>query len=369
MSSPPDAGTAQRTAPSHARVRTAAQTVVTVRTATDSDQAAWDRYVDQHADGTFFHRYAWSQVLQNSLGYRPHYLLAERNGTLIGVLPLTHKKSALFGSALISLPFCTYGGPLGASPGVTAELAENAVALARDLNADHVELRGGVPADSAWLRRDDAYATFEKDLPPTPDAIVAAIPRKGRRHALRQSLRQGLVFDVHDDLTDFYAVLSESYRNLGTPIFPRSYFERLLGAFPGQCQIYVATHSSKPVSASLAFTYRDHLHPLYAGGTAAARALNANDFLFYGLMCAALEQGLTRFDFGRSKAGTGSFAYKKHWGYTPRFLTYGQRLVGGTSLSDLSPANPRYRFFVGAWKRLPLPASRALGPQIIRHLG
>lgn len=342
---------------------------LTIRAAGDSDRTRWDRFVDASPAGTFFHRYAWSDVLQRAFGYEPHYLLAAHGADLAGVLPLVHKKSALFGDAMISLPFCSYGGPLAATPAVTDALASRAVELATQLKADYVELRGGVPADTDWVSVGDAYATFELPLPPTPDAIIAAIPRKGRKHAVRQSLKAGLTFAACDDLGDFYAVLSESYRNLGTPIFPRRYFESLASAFPNAFRAYVVHHAGAPVAASLAFAYRDHLHPLYAGGTAAARTLNASDFLFYKLMCTALDEGLTRFDFGRSKAGTGSFAYKKHWGFEPRFLVYGQKLVHGKSLPDLSPLNPRYRALIGAWKRLPLAVSRALGPHLIRHLG
>jgi len=264
--------------------------------------------------------------------------------------------------------FDHFGDDLFGLAGFLGLLGEDG-ALAAQVKAGYVELRGGVPADDDWVKFGDTYATFELPLPPTPDAIIAAIPRKGRKHALRQSLKAGLTFEAHDELDDFYAVLAESYRNLGTPIFHRRYFENLVAAFPGAFRPYVVRHAGTPVAASLAFAYRDHLHPFYAGGTAAARALNANDFLFYNLMCTALAQGLARFDFGRSKTGTGSFAYKKHWGFEPRFLVYGQKLVHGKSLPDLSPLNPRYRALIGAWKRLPLAVSRAVGPHLIRHLG
>lgn len=340
-----------------------------IRRATDSDRASWDRFVDSDPAGTFFHRYAWADVLEASFGYEPHYLVAEEGDAIVGLLPLVHKKSALFGDAVLSLPFCSYGGPLSASSAITQMLAEHTVQLTHDLGADYVELRGGIPSDGAWAIRDNMYATFKKKIEPNPDAIMAAIPRKGRKHALRQSLKAGLSFGVQDDLSDFYRVISESYRNLGTPIFPKHYFEVLRNAFPENFAIYVVRQGSRPVAASLAFTYRDHLHPLYAGGTAAARNLNANDYLFFNLMCEALDQGLTQFDFGRSKIGTGSFAYKKYWGFEPRALTYGQRLVHGKKLPDLSPLNPRYKVIIGAWKHLPLGISCALGPRLVRHLG
>lgn len=345
------------------------QAAVNVRIASDSDRPAWNKFVDDTPAGTFFHRYAWSDVLRESFGYAPQFLIAEQSEAIVGLLPLVHKTSVLFGDALISLPFCSYGGPLGVSSSVTNLLAEQAFELAQELKADYVELRGTPPADNQWSSFDTKYATFEREIAPDPDAILASIARKGRKHAVRQSLRAGLSFEATDNLTDFYRVISASYRNLGTPIFSKRYFDNLRRHFPNDFQVFVVRKGRQPLATSLAFTYRDHIHPLYAGGTAKARALNANDFLYFNMMCNAREQGLARFDFGRSKAGTGSFAYKKHWGYEPRFLTYGQRLAHGKELPDLSPMNPRYKAFIAAWKRLPLGVSRLLGPQIVRHLG
>jgi hypothetical protein len=86
-------------------------------------------------------------------------------------------------------------------------------------------------------------------------------------------------------------------------------------------------------------------------------------------MCRALERGYERFDFGRSKFGTGSFDYKTYWGFEPQPLNYEYKLVRGRALPDLNPLNPRYKHFVAMWKHLPLSVSRWLGPHVVRHLG
>ncbi len=341
----------------------------TVRLATEDDRGEWDRFVDTAPDGTLFHRFAWSGVLHGAFGYEPLYLVAERAGAIVGLLPLVHKKSALFGNSVSSLPFCSYGGPLGANRAIGRSLVERGLTLAQDLNVDVIELRGETPPQHGWVERSHSYATFERTLASTPEAILKSIRHKGRRHAVRRSLQRGLTFERRDDISEFYTVLAESYRNLGTPVFPRRYFTLLKAAFPDEVSVHIARRGNTPLAASLAFAFRDGLHPVYAGGTAAARTFNANDFLFFNLMCTALEKGLSQFDFGRSKVGTGSFAYKKYWGYEPRPLTYHYKLVRGKQLPHLSPANPRYRRLVGAWKRLPLGVSRAIGPPLMRHLG
>jgi hypothetical protein len=79
--------------------------------------------------------------------------------------------------------------------------------------------------------------------------------------------------------------------------------------------------------------------------------------------------GYRIFDFGRSKVGTGSYAFKCNWGFRPTPLTYQYRLAPERSVPDLNPLNPKLAFFVAAWKRLPLAPATPLGPMIVRGIG
>ena len=83
----------------------------------------------------------------------------------------------------------------------------------------------------------------------------------------------------------------------------------------------------------------------------------------------ARERGCTRFDFGRSKTGTGPAAYKKTWGFEPEPLTYYERTAAGGKARDASPLNPKYRLQIAVWKRLPLWIANRAGPFISKGLG
>jgi lipid II:glycine glycyltransferase (peptidoglycan interpeptide bridge formation enzyme) len=69
--------------------------------------------------------------------------------------------------------------------------------------------------------------------------------------------------------------------------------------------------------------------PYYAGDAVAARELAANDFKYWELMRDAAQRGYRVFDYGRSKRGTGSFDFKKNWGFEPQPLHYEYLLVRG----------------------------------------
>ena len=71
----------------------------------------------------------------------------------------------------------------------------------------------------------------------------------------------------------------------------------------------------------------------------------------------------------RSKIGTGAFSFKKNWGFTPEPWTYEYKLRNIDHIPDINPLNPKYRLFIAAWKRLPVPIANLIGPYIVRGLG
>ncbi|MFX5555179.1 GNAT family N-acetyltransferase, partial [Acinetobacter baumannii] len=80
----------------------------------------------------------------------------------------------------------------------------------------------------------------------------------------------------------------------------------------------------------------------WGGGTTAARALRANDAMYFALMRHARDRGCTRFDFGRSKAGTGVAAFKKNWGFDGAPLRYFQRVAEGAAARNTNPTSVKY---------------------------
>jgi FemAB-related protein (PEP-CTERM system-associated) len=120
----------------------------------------------------------------------------------------------------------------------------------------------------------------------------------------------------------------------------------------------------------LSFFFRDEVLPYYAGGGSTARQLGAFDFMYWEVMSrAATHRDVRLFDFGRSKFGTGAFAFKKNWGFSPHPLSYQYWLREGHSIPDHNPLNPKYRVFIESWKRLPLPLANLIGPTVSRGIG
>jgi FemAB-related protein (PEP-CTERM system-associated) len=331
-------------------------------------EAAWDALVEAAPEGTFFHRAAWRGVIEAAFGHRTYYTVAEQDGAIVGVLPLVHVQSRLFGNTLVSNPFCVYGGPLTAGPDVAASLETRAAALMEELGAEAVEFRYMHPAESDWLPRPDLYVTFRKPITGDADADMKAIPRK-QRAMVRKGIQNGLTTVVDRDVDRLHRIYAESVRNLGTPVFSRRYFRLLASAFPDCSDVLTVLDAGKPIASVLNFYFRDEVLPYYGGGTQEARERAGNDFMYWDVMRRAGQRGARLFDFGRSKLGTGSFSFKKNWGFAPAPLHYRYRLRPGSAIPDHNPMNPKYRLFIETWKRLPLPVANLIGPHIVRGIG
>lgn len=340
---------------------------VTVKTLSAADMPRWDAFVSQAAQATFFHRAGWKTVIEKAFGHQTHFLLAESDGVIRGVLPLARIKSALFGHSLSALPFCVYGGIVADSEAAFRALDEAAQALAAKLDVDFLEYRSVVAQHSDWLTK-DLYVTFRKTIQADHDANMSAIPRK-QRAMVRKGIKAGLHSTFDDDIDRFFHAYASSVRNLGTPVFGRKYFALLREVFGKDCDILTITKDDTVIASVLNFYFRDTVLPYYGGGTSASRDVAGNDFMYWELMRHSVDRGYRVFDYGRSKRGTGAFDFKKNWGFEPEPLQYEYKLYRASNLPDNSPLNPKYRAFINLWRKLPLPVANAIGPHIVKYLG
>ncbi len=346
------------------------QQTTIIQPLTEKEYERWDQYVDQHPEGSFFHLSGWIRVITQVFRHKPHYLMAVQAGKIVGVLPLVQQKSMLFGHALISTPFCVYGGVIADNDEIRMQLESEAYLLGCELNVDYVELRDRYQRESKepWQVHCH-HSTFSCPIANTPDEILTSIKRK-QRAVVRHSFANELSWDEHDDPDLCYDVYAESVRNLGTPVFNKKLFRTLKETFGERCHtLIIRDKENQPVSSVLSFYYKDAVLPYYGGGKFEARELKSYDYMYYQLMCLAHEKGKTQFDFGRSKHDSGSYSYKKNWGMQEELLHYKIALVKSDSLPNLSPNNPKYRLFINLWKRMPLGVSRAIGPNLSKYLG
>jgi FemAB-related protein (PEP-CTERM system-associated) len=330
--------------------------------------ALWDSFVMACPQATFFHRSAWQTLMREVFHHDTYFLYAMEAGCITGVLPLAHVKSMLFGNSLTSLPFAVYGGVAANDEASATALEQEAERLARELGVDHLELRQLQRQHESWPRQ-EVYVTFRKAILPEEEANMLAIPRK-QRAMVRKGIKNALKSEIDAGVDRFFALYADNVHRHGTPALPKRYFQALRRHFGDDCEVLTVTDAAgKPLSSVLSFYFRDEVLPYYAGDDEAARDLAANDFKYWELMRLACARGLKVFDYGRSKLGTGPYAFKKNWGFEPTPLHYEYRLLKRDAVPQNNPSNAKYRLMIETWRRLPLGFANWLGPFVVRSLG
>ncbi|KAA9020706.1 FemAB family XrtA/PEP-CTERM system-associated protein [Sphingobium limneticum] len=346
--------------------------VVTLDVGDASQAQAADAFVASHAAGMPFHRTAWLRAITAATGHRAVLLAAVApSGDIKGLLPLHHVKSRLFGNALVSTGFAVDGGLLVTDDRALAPLAAAAIQLARDKGAISVELRGGPAPGGEWSSAEGEYVGFVRPIAVDDEAELLAIPRKHRAELRKALANPSLSVEVGRTdrlLRDHYHVYATSVRNLGTPVFPAKLFKSVLQHFGDDADLLVVWQDDRPVSAVLSLYHQGRAMPYWGGGVADARQLRSNELMYYRLMGHGRARGMTHFDFGRSKAGSGQAAWKKSFGFEPVPRVYHDWAADGAG-RDVNPHSAKYRRRVDLWKRLPLPVANLLGPMISRGLG
>src|SRR6267378_3328264 len=341
---------------------------VVVRTFQDQDVERWDRFIQEQASATFFHQIAWKRVLEKTFGYQAQYSYSERAGRIVGVAPVFLVSNWMVGRCLVSSPLASYGGICGEDAEAENVLREYLKTQAREQQVDYLELRNPSGGTLPEFVPNTRYSSFSMPLAKEPEAVLKGLP-KDIRYMIRKAEKGDLSVRRGPELLDeFYRLFTINMRRLGTPVFPRALFANLIQEFGKQIDVMVVYAGSEPVASAVSFLFRDTMHPYYIGGLPLARTLAANNFLWWELIKFAALSGMNTFDFGRSKKGTGAYAFKKKWNPRITDLDYQVFLVKRKTAPNFSPANPKFEVATQVWSRLPLWLTNRLGPRVVRWI-
>ena len=340
---------------------------MTVTAASSNDGAAWDAYVRLNRDASPYHEWVWRDLIGKTLGKETHYLQAQRDGEICGVLPLIRLKSVLFGDFLVSLPYVTYGGILASDDEARDGLLSAAAELGKDLGVKHVELRH-TSAVTGWPVRTDKVS-MHLELLGNSELLWKQLGAK-RRAQIKRPLREGVTCESGglELVDDFYGVFSRKYRDLGIPVYPQRWFRSVVEALGQSSRVFICRLNDTAVAGSIVVGFRSRLEVPWAASLRSTDRLGVNMYLYWQMLEFAEQAGFSVFDFGRCTSGSGTWRFKKQWGAeeVPLYWHYWMRDSG--ELPILNADNPKYSSAVSLWRRLPLWMTNSIGPQIVKNL-
>jgi len=339
----------------------------------------WNSYIDTHPQASLYHHWAFKQTVEKTYRLRSFYYIAREHaeGNIVGVLPLFYVPSMLFGNSLVSLPFCDYGGIVADNEIAAQQLYDKAVDTSMELSCDFLEMR---QTENLYFldkeeKKNDMLAIQKEKvrmhlaLPESDEALFKAFTAKLRAQ-IRRPQKEGctLVSGGLELLSDFYQVFVYNMRDLGSPVHSPQMIRNFLTAYEGRAKIFlVYSKDNQPLACSVAAKSGTVLVNPWASSDRRFQRIAPNMLLYWGMIQYAIEQKCDYFDFGRSTEGEGTYRFKSQWGAKPQQLFWYYRHKKEAPLDDGS-TDKKKELFVTWWRKLPLWATRIIGPRIRRQI-
>src|SRR5205823_3645301 len=174
---------------------------------------AYAGFAAKTAAATVYHQPHWLDAVEDGMGLPCMRLLAESAGQPVGMLPLCHVKSLLFGNFLVSVPFGNYGGMAVSTDDAYRPLLDAAIRIAEARGCRWIELRHIDPAPLN-LPHHTRKVNQILDLRPGAAALWEKLPGKPRQQ-VRKAEKHGLTCAYYgrEGLDDFYTVFVRLMRD------------------------------------------------------------------------------------------------------------------------------------------------------------
>jgi FemAB-related protein (PEP-CTERM system-associated) len=334
----------------------------------ESWRARWDAYAERCPDASLYHLWAWQDVNRAVFGHRTTPLAVTEDGEIRGIFPVVQVRSLLFGRLGCSMPFVNFGGPASDAPDIDAALLAEGGRLVSRERLDYLEVR-------STRQLGDQYPTqthkisMTVDLRADPEAMWTAF-KSAHRQDIRKAEKAGFVarHGGRELIEPFYQILSESWRDLGTPFYSRRYFETLFDALGDRLWITVVYQGDEVAGAQLSGVFRDTAEGMWLGVREKYRRMYAGYVLYWEILKYASQRGQRKYHLGRSTADSGAEAFKKKWNAYATQLYWHYVVPEGRPVPRLNVDNPKYRLAIDTWRKLPLSVTQAIGPFLARGI-
>ena len=333
--------------------------------ADDAQQDEWNAFVGRAEHSSWCHLWDWRGIVSDVFGYEALFRVARRSDSrdLLGVLPMFELRSLVFGRHLVSVPFMNYGGPCG-SPEARQLLTGWALDEGRRRHAQSVLLRTRVAVPGPF-QVSTAKVTAVLPLGTSADQMWKDAFDAKFRNKIKRPQREGMATRFGTEHFDaFYEVFAHNMRDLGTPVLPRAFFQRILAAFHALVVIGVTYQNDKPVAGGFGFIWRDEFEMTWSSSLKQFRASKPNMLLYWDYMRELMARGVHRFNFGRSTPGSGPHEFKRSWGATDEPLPWIQWPLKSNASGDSWAATAAS----AVWRHLPVRITNTVGPMLARQL-
>lgn len=343
-----------------------------IRPITDNDRSIWDEYVHGHPDASPYHLFGWMAAVERAYNFGKIGLVAENDGRVVGILPLTIFKIPFCKPVFVSLPYCDVGSILAENEMVEELLLAEAIAMAKKAGASGLDLRSSLPNCSENqalpVKKTDNKVRMLLELPTSADELWSSFKSK-LRSQIRKADKNGLRFEIANEKTNlFYDVFSQNMRDLGSPVHSKKMIEEVIRQFGKQAKIGLVFKEDVPIGAGLTLRVGNKVSIPWASTLRSHNRLGPNMLLYWGLLKCSVDDECNQFDFGRSTPGEGTYRFKAQWGAKPQPLVWNKILFGGFKKQQNEKSGKMKEHMAYLWKRMPLSTANYCGSRLRKYI-
>lgn len=338
---------------------------------------AWDKFVLSHQLGTVYHTSDWQQLIRQTYGYKPSYLIIRNNnGNIKAGLPLFIIGNGITGSHMSSLPGAQVCNPLLSVPDDYEKFISHILELIRQNRIKYFELKLSesfpIQNKNTWPIIDD-YSIYILDISRSIDEIHGTFHKNCIQRPIKKLSKFGLRLikgNSKNDVKIFYHLYMNMRRNYGLLPQPNKFFFFMWQILSKKQMIDIihAEHNGEIISSMILLKFKDTVTYEYGASNPSMMHLNPSHFLLWESIKIAKSEGYSLFDFGRTSSdNTGLSQYKSRWGTKQEALSY-------YYIPDMrgSAMIRRHKFFTTLMhhtvKHMPLSVCNLLGNIVFQKL-
>jgi serine/alanine adding enzyme len=346
---------------------------------TPSSWEDWDNYVSVHAEATPHHHSDFLKIIEKSFGhYCFGFIVYDESENVAGVLPMVQTKSKLFGNYATSIPFFNYGGMVYSSTEAELLLINAAEQFAKENELSSFQLRQTKPISNTSLSVNEDKSCMLLTLPEEIQKIGEGNAKKRaklrsqaqlvRRKAEELNVFVEQKFGGEELLNDYYNVFAKHMRDLGTPVYAKSFFKTALDVLGESATLTVFYWDGKPVACGFLIQKGDYMEIPWASALREMNKFSVNTHMYWNILSYARDNQVKTFDFGRSSVDAGTYKFKKQWGAEPKQCYWYTWVPEGETPPDLSPKNAKFDLAIKVWQKIPVWLTKIIGPPIVKNL-
>lgn len=329
--------------------------------AAERDLKDWQEYVRQRVPCNPMLDSAWYRVLGDAFSVERAFLICHRkDGQIVGVAPLYVSRNPFTGCHLSNLE----DGWHADNEGAAHDLLEAAKSLARERRARYIVLRH---AESFVGLADRIVPTVRRiiDTSKPAESILAQVKKKNR-WSIRRAAANGFTVEEDSNLERmdiFYGLYALHMRDLGTPVMSSGYMRSLKVHFgPSRLKLFFVCRSGRELGGMLCMAAGNCWLNLYAVVRKELMAEYPNYLLYWHAIERAANQGVSRFDLGRSRPSSNTYAFKAKWPGIDHKVSH--HYFGSNVPASVDSIREQKSLLQRTWKHVPLPVANWLGPKM-----